>query len=260
MAGDIAVSVDDGVATLRLCNADRRNAISAPMWGRIADFAATLAGREDIRVVIVRGDGALAFSAGADIAGFEEARSGAANARGYDDLVEDTCRAVEAIAQPTLALIRGACMGAGISLAASCDLRLAADDAFFALPAARLGLGYDPRGIERFLRVFGANAARQILFTAERIPASRLYAIGGLHGLHPADAIDTVTQTLARSIAANAPLTIKAAKAAIRALSTGDANLRAAADELYRAADASADYAEGRKAFAEKRPPRFTGR
>lgn len=259
MAGDIAISVEDGIATLRLRNPAKRNAISAPMWSGIADFAASAGTRDDIRVVIVRGDGALAFSAGADIAGFEEARSGASNAKGYDDLVEDTCRAVEAIPQPSIALIHGACMGAGVSLAASCDLRIAAEDAFFAVPAAKLGLGYDPRGIARFLRIFGANAARHILFTAERIPAARLYASGGVQGLHAADEVDTIAHTLARTIAANAPLTIKAAKVAIRALSA-DPALLAEAERLYRAADASEDYAEGRKAFAEKRAPKFSGR
>lgn len=260
MAGDIDISVAEGIATLRLRNPAKRNAISATMWTQIGEFAASVGTREDVRVAIVRGDGALAFSAGADIDDFGEARSGAANAKGYDDLVEETCLAVEAIPQPTIALIHGACMGAGVSLAASCDLRIAAEDAFFAVPAAKLGLGYDPRGIARFLRIFGANAARQILFTADRVPAARLHAIGGLQGLHAADEIDTIVHTLARTIAANAPLTIKAAKVAIRAHSRNDRVLLAEADKLYRAADASEDYAEGRKAFAEKRVPRFGGR
>jgi enoyl-CoA hydratase len=253
--GDIAITVDDGVAVLRLRNPARRNAISAAMWQAIADFAASAGSRDDIRVVVVRGDGERAFSSGADIG----ARSGA-NAKGYDDLVEDTCCAIEAIPQPTVALIKGACMGAGVSVAGSCDLRVAADDAFFAVPAAKLGLGYDPRGIARFIRIFGAGAARQAIFTGDRLPASRAHALGAVHAIAPAAEIDAIAAALARTIAANAPLTIKAAKSAIRALTTGDAGLRAEAEALYAAADASADYAEGRKAFAEKRPARFTGR
>ena len=253
--GDIAITVEDGVAVLRLRNPERRNAISASMWQAIADFAASAGSRNDIRVVIVRGDGERAFSSGADIG----ARSGA-NAKGYDDLVEETCRAIEAIPQPTIALIKGACMGAGVSVAGSCDLRVAADDAFFAVPAAKLGLGYDPRGIDRFIRIFGAAAARQAIFTGDRLPASRAHALGAVHAIAPAAEIDATATALARTIAANAPLTIKAAKSAIRALTTRDADLRAEADRLYAAADASADYAEGRKAFAEKRPARFTGR
>jgi enoyl-CoA hydratase/carnithine racemase len=253
--GDIAITVEDGVAVLALRNPERRNAISAAMWQALAEFAAAAGSRNDIRVVIVRGDGERAFSSGADIG----ARSGT-NATDYDDLVEETCCAIEAIPQPTIALIKGACMGAGLSVAGSCDLRVAADDAFFALPAAKLGLGYDPRGIARLVRIFGTGAARQAIFTGERVPASRAHALGAVHTVAPAAEIDAIAAALARTIAANAPLTIKAAKLAIRALTTGDADLRAEAEALYRAADASADYAEGRKAFAEKRPARFTGR
>ena len=85
---------------------------------------------------------------------------------------------IEAIARPTIAVIIGPCMGAGASLAASCDLRIAADNAFFAVPAARLGLGYDPRGIKRFLRVFGASATCELIFTAGRLPAQRAHQLG----------------------------------------------------------------------------------
>ena len=181
--GDIAIDMAGGVATLRLRNPDRRNAVSSAMWRAIRVFAADVNASKDVRVVVIRGDGDKAFSAGADIADFEIARSGAANARAYDDLVEDTCQLIEAIARPTLAVIIGPCMGAGASLAASCDLRIAADNAFFAVPAARLGLGYDPRGIKRFLRVFGASATCELIFTAERLPAQRAYQLGTVSAL-----------------------------------------------------------------------------
>lgn len=257
--GDVLIEVADGIATLRLANADRRNAISVVMWQKIAAFAAELPSRRDIRVVVIRGDGDLMFSAGADISDFASARSGGGNARAYDDLVETTCRAIEAVPQPTIGVIFGGAMGAGASVAASCDMRIAADDAFFAVPAAKLGLGYDPRGIARFIRVFGSGAARQVLYTADRLPAARAYALGGVHALAPKAEVEAAAVALAQKIAGNAPLTIKAAKAAIRALVTDDADAMAEAERLYAAADASADYAEGRKAFAEKRPPRFTG-
>ncbi len=257
MAGDIAVHIENGLATLRLRNPERRNAISAAMWQSIKEFAESAAGRADVRVVLVRGDGDI-FSSGADIAGFKEARSGTSNAKGYDDLVEDTCSALEAVAQPTIALIKGACMGAGASLAASCDLRIASQNAFFAVPAGRLGLGYDPRGIKRMLRVFGPLTP-EILFTAQRIAATRAHQLGVVHAIAPDDQVDTVAETFARTIAANAPLTLKAAKAAIRALVLNDTDLLTQAEQLGAAADASKDYAEGRAAFAEKRAPRFTG-
>jgi len=258
MAGDIAITVEDNIATLRVRNPERRNAVSAAMWQAIADFAHAATSRHDVRAVIVRGDGDLAFSAGADIVGFNQSRSGAANAKGYDDLVEETCRAIEAMPQPTIAMIKGACMGAGASLAASCDLRIAAQGAFFAVPAGRLGLGYDPRGIKRMLRVFGPLTA-QILYTAQRIPAPRLYDVGGVHALAENDEVEALAGTFARTIADNAPLTLKAIKASIRAWISNDPLLMNEAERLYAQADASNDYAEGRAAFAEKRPPRFTG-
>jgi enoyl-CoA hydratase/carnithine racemase len=260
MSGDIAIDTADGVATLRLRNPARRNAISTAMWDQLGTFAAQVSTRQDVRLVVIRGDGDKAFSAGADVTGFAAARSGTESARMYDDLVEETCRLIEAIAQPTLAVIVGACMGAGASLAASCDLRLATEDAFFAVPAARLGLGYDPRGIKRCLRVFGTEATREMIFTAERLPARRAGELGVVSAVVPAKDIDRVATEWVTRIAANAPLTIKAAKVAIRAHLADDPKILADAEKLYAAADASADYEEGRRAFAEKRPPRFTGK
>jgi enoyl-CoA hydratase len=259
MPGDIAIDIADGIATLCLVNPARRNAISTAMWSKIASFADSVKARADIRVVVIRGDGDTMFSAGADISDFATARSGEGNARAYDDLVEDTCRLIEAIPQPTIGMIFGGCMGAGSSVAASCDLRVAADDAFFAVPAARLGLGYDPRGIARFIRVFGSGATRQVLFTADRLPAARAHALGAVHILVPKSEVAARTTELARQLAGNAPLTIKAAKSAIRALVSDNSDLLGEAERLYAAADASSDYAEGRRAFAEKRPTRFTG-
>ncbi|HEY8337168.1 MAG TPA: enoyl-CoA hydratase-related protein [Tardiphaga sp.] len=257
--GDISIDIADGIATLRLVSPARRNAISTAMWQKIATFAGEVGARPEVRVVIIRGDGDEMFSAGADISDFATARAGADEARAYDDLVESTCKAIEAIPQPTIGMIFGGCMGAGSSVAASCDLRVAADDAFFAVPAAKLGLGYDPRGIARFIRVFGASATRQVLFTADRLPAARAHVLGAVHVVAPKSDVEAAAIALALKMAGNAPLTIKAAKAAIAALVTDNADLLAEAERLYAAADASADYAEGRRAFAEKRPPRFTG-
>jgi enoyl-CoA hydratase len=258
--GQVVVSVDGAVATLTLSNPARRNAMTVAMWQQLAQFARSTHERRDVRVVIVRGAGRLAFCAGADISGFAEARSGAGNARAYDDLVEEACLAIEAMRCPSLALIHGACAGAGASIAASCDIRLAAAGSFIAVPAARLGLGYDPRGIKRFLRVMGRAAASEILFGADRFPVERAAAMGAVAAVAPADEIEARAQALATRIAENAPLTIAAAKVALRAHVSGE---QAALDEamrLYEDADASADYAEGRAAFLEKRTPRFQGR
>lgn len=258
--GQVLIEVVDGIATLRLSNPRRRNAISSPMWQALTAFAQESHARRDIRVVIVRGDGDAAFSAGADISQFGQQRSDDSQGKQYDDMVEHACRAFEAIPLPTIAAVRGPCVGAGISIAASCDMLLAADDGFFAVPAAKLGLGYDPRGVERFLRVFGLSATRGLLYTAARLPAERAYSLGVVHTLVECGRFDEALAALARQIAANAPLTLRAAKTAVRALSVGrDADVLEQAHRLAEAADRSADYAEGRLAFAQKRAPQFRG-
>lgn len=255
--GGIRLSVEDGRARLVVDSPGRRNAISAVMWEDLRNHAEALAGRPDIRVVTVEGAGGT-FSSGADITGFEAGRAGGSSE--YDDLVEAACRAVEVIGAPTVASVEGACIGAGLSLAAACDLRWCAREAWFQFPAARLGLGYDPRGVDRLVRVFGPGATRQLLYTAERMAAERAFALGAVQGVAEVARLAGEVDALARRIASNAPLTLRAAKLAIRsALAPGEGDLRAAAKAARWVADASADYAEGRKAFAERREPAFRG-
>lgn len=248
------------IARVFLDNPDKRNAMSTSMWQALEASVRELAGRADVRAVVIAGAGERAFSAGADIGEFGDTRSGAMTTA-YDDLVESACRAVEALPQTTLAAIRGACAGAGNSIAASCDLRIASDDAYFAHPAVRLGLGYDSRGIARFARVYGMAATRYLLLAGERLPAARAYPLGILDEMHPAAALDAATAATAHRVSRHAPLSVAAAKAALRALAIEPerAELERAI-ALARRADESADYEEGRRAFREKREPRFEGR
>lgn len=259
MAGSIAITVEGGIARLALTNPERRNAISSTMWRALSAFAQEAARRSDIRVAVLRGAGDLAFSGGADISDFDSARSDASGAQSYDDLVEQACSAIEGLAFPTVAFIRGACVGAGAALAASCDMRIAADDAFFAIPAARLGLGYDPRGLGRVLRAFGSQGARQLFFTADRLPAERAHMVGAVDLIAPAAEVEALAERTLHRIAENAPLTLKAAKLAIRAAESGSQPLTGEAKRATALANASSDYREGRLAFTEKRAPRFTG-
>ncbi|WP_375459727.1 enoyl-CoA hydratase-related protein [uncultured Enterovirga sp.] len=244
---------------VRLSNPSRRNAVSVGMWRALAAFSAEVSARSDIYSVVLRGEGERAFSAGADITDFADHRN-ASDPHYYDDLVETTCRAIEAIPQPVVAMIYGACLGAGSSLAASCDLRLAASDAFFAVPAGRLGLGYDPRGVKRFVRTFGGPATTTLLYTAGRIGAERAHQLGGVHEIAPAEDLEATAEAILGRIEANAPLTLRAAKLALRAVRPeSDPALFGQAVDAVLAADRSDDYVEGRAAFAERRPPRFVG-
>lgn len=249
----------DACVALRLSNPSRKNALSAAMWRAIGEFAAQAGGDPTLRAIMICGDGNI-FSAGADISDFAEGRSGADTGSIYDDLVETTCRAVEAIPQPTVAVIEGVCFGAGLSLAASCDLRIAAEEASLCVPAARLGLGYDMRGITRFNRIFGVPTTAHMLLTGDRLVAGRAHVIGAVQMLVAASEIDREVERLLARIVANAPLTIRAATIAQRALATNDPALIAEALVSARLADDSADYREGRQAFAEKRAPKFEGR
>lgn len=227
------------------------------MWETLRDFADGAQHDASLRAVVISGEGGI-FSAGADISGFEAGRSGA-SARNYDDLVEITLRAIEAMPQTVIAAIAGHCIGAGASLACACDFRVAESESFFAVPAARLGLGYDPRGIARFVRIFGEPATKEALLLAGRIPAPRAFALGAVHRLAEAGKALGDAQSMAAEAAALAPLTQRAAKAALRDL----ARSFGPSDDVLKltaAADASLDYAEGRAAFAEKRTPDFRGR
>ena len=161
--------------------------------------------------------------------------------------------------KPVIAQIQGHCVGGGLAIALACDLRYADETGRFAIPAARLGLGYGAEGTRRLVATVGPAAAREILFSARRYDAPRALALGLLNGVQPAAALAGFVRDLAGELAANAPLTIAAAKAVIAALADGEADLAAAEAAVARCMT-SADYAEGRRAFMEKRAPRFTGR
>lgn len=253
--GDIHIAKGGAVAELRLDNSQHQNAISSKMWDSLFHLAKAVATDRAIRTVILSGNEKI-FSSGADIEDFEAERP-PGNTREYDDRVERALQALEALPQPTIACIIGPCIGAGASLACSCDIRVAAEDSYFMVPAARLGLGYDPRGIARFLRVFGDSASRELLFLADRYEARAAHARGAVHRLVRAGDVLEEGRRIAHRIAQNAPLTMAAAKATLTALAENKKD-----EESWRLtekADASRDYAEGQLAFRQKRRPDFRG-
>ncbi len=250
---------DGPIGFLILDNPARHNALSAAMWRSIPEQLGAALADDAVRVIVIRGAGDKAFSAGADISEFETARSGDA-AKAYDALNEAAFNALQAAHKPIIAMIHGFCMGGGLGIAACCDMRLSDEAGQFAIPAAKLGIGYDPRWVRTLLALAAPSRVKELIFTGRRFPAPQALAMGLVDRVVPAPELASVVRALADEIAANAPLTIRAAKAAIDGLTRQPegadiTRLKALSDACMQ----SADYAEGRRAFLEKRRPQFRG-
>lgn len=254
----IAAFIDGSTGWLVLNRPERRNALNADMWSAIPPLMNSLDGHADVRAIVLRGAGAEAFAAGADISEFGETRGDAAAAQAYEALNGAAFAAVRGSAKPVIAMIRGFCIGGGLALALAADLRVADGSALFSLPPARLGLAYPLDGLRDLIAAIGAQRAKDMIFTARRIGAEEALAIGLVERL--ADNAEETVRALTAEIASGAPLTITHAKRAID-LIAGRPGHAAEADVAGLAARCfdSADYAEGRAAFAGKRKPVFKG-
>ena len=255
----IHCAIADGVAVLTIANRRRMNALTAAMWQQLPEHIHQADQNPEVRVVLVRGEGESAFSAGADISEFELNRQGNA-ATAYNDLNHRAFDAILTCAKPTIAMVHGFCLGGGLAIAACCDLRIAGACARFAIPAARLGIGYDPRWLRPLLRLASPAAVKEILFTGHRFNVEEARALGLVNRIVPSTELEGSARALAAEISANAPLTIRAAKASIDQLSqhAGTADI-GALDNLVAACFSSDDYVEGRRAFLEIRAPKVRG-
>ncbi len=258
--GLLIVRAGDGVVTLTLDRPAKKNAVTLAMWRQIAATVDALNGDQTARVLVLRGAG-VDFCAGADIGEFAEVRRDAGTARAYEDANSAAFTALRTCRVPAIASIAGVCFGGGFGLAAACDLRLGAADAVFAVPAARLGLAYPADAMADIVAACGQHMARYLSFSGARLAAKAAHETGFLLELLPDQAaLEARVSDIASAIAGNAPLSIAASKASIRAALSGRDDDLAHARALGDATFDSADYAEGRAAFLERRPPRFGGR
>jgi len=252
---------DGAIGTLTFNNPERHNAMSLEMWQAASAALDAFAQDDGLRVVVLTGAGGKAFVSGADISKFESERANAEAVAIYNAAVERFSQTLTDYPKPTIAKIRGYCIGGGMGIAASCDLRIANDSARFGVPAAKLGLGYGYLNIQRLMALIGPQFINEMLFTARHIDASDALRIGLVNRVVLDAEIDTHVQDLAQTIAGNAPLTIRAVKRVVRELlrEEKDRDL-AACEDLVKQCFESADYREGRRAFLEKRKPVFTGK
>lgn len=250
---------DGAIGWLMLNRPARRNALNGEMWAAIPPAMRLLDQSPAVRVIVIRGAGSDAFAAGADISEFGETRHNAAAAHDYEHLNSAALAAIRAPGKPVIAMIQGFCIGGGLAIALACDLRVADGNAQFALPPARLGLAYPVDGLRDLVATVGVAVAKELLFTAKRLKTHEALRLGLIN--HEFPDIEPETRDLCAGIAEGAPLTITHAKRAIDLIAArpghGDeADIAALAARCFD----SADYAEGRAAFAEKRKPRFEGR
>ncbi len=261
MTDDLVVERDGAVATLTLNRPEQRNAISYDMWVRFPALLAELDADEAVRAVVLTGAGEKAFSAGADIKDFEETRSTPERARNYRHAVNEACDALNALSKPTIAAIRGYCLGGGLELAVCADLRIASADAQFGLPAAKRGIAVSHAHIDRLMRLVGPGEAAYFMLTGRSVSAERALASGIVSVVVDGDALMEEARALAEEVASLSPVSHRTHKQVIRDLLEFGAADQVPAEKasIMDGAEASEDFMEGVRSFREKRPPDFPG-
>jgi enoyl-CoA hydratase len=249
-----------GVGIVTFNNPERLNAVSLDMWEAAKRALDQFAADNEVRVVVLTGAGGKAFVSGADISKFASERASPEATRAYEVTTSATFDGIYEFPKPTIAMIRGYCVGGGLGLASCCDLRICSDDSRFAIPAAKLGLGYGYAGLKRLVDIVGPSFAKEIFYTARQFDAQEAYAMGLVNRVVPTAGLESAVKSITDMICANAPLTIKAVKFTVGEVLKDEGKRNVArVNEMVEACFKSRDYTEGRTAFMEKRKPVFTG-
>ncbi|RPI41127.1 MAG: enoyl-CoA hydratase [Betaproteobacteria bacterium] len=257
----ILASKRDGIGSLVFNHPEKRNALSPDMALAAAEIIQGFERDPDVRVIVLSGAGGKAFVSGGDISRFEGERSTPEQLAEYSRKSERFRSALIGVGKPTIAMIRGYCLGGGLSVALNCDLRFCSDDSQFGIPAARLGIGYGAERLTQLVNLVGPSVAKDILFSGRRLNAAEALRVGLVNQVLAASELEQYVDRYAAGLAANAPLSIIAAKRVIDEI-VKDREQRdtALCDRVIAECFASQDYVEGRRAFMEKRRPVFTGR
>lgn len=262
MSSDKLIAEKEGaIGWITFNNPAKHNAVSKDMWDGLADAVDAFNADDEVRVIVLKGAGEKAFVAGADISKFEDERASQDAIKAYGDSVTRGYNTVMASAKPTIAMVRGYCIGGGTGIAICCDMRICSEDAQFGVPAAKLGLGYSYEHIRKLVDLVGPSAAKEIFYTARRFNAEEAREMRLANRVVPAAELDGYVRNYAETIAGNAPLTVKSVKAIVGEIvkDPDDQDLDLC-KRLYDECFDSEDYVEGRRAFMEKRRPNFVGR
>ena len=253
--------IDGAVLHVRFNNPEKHNALSVDMWEAVPKLLAKAAADDAVRLVVFSGEGQKAFVSGADISQFEDMRAAKEAVKRYEAMAEEALQGIYAFGKPTLACIRGYCIGGGVNVAIACDIRIASPEAVFSIPASRLGLGYRFSAMKNLVDLVGPGAAKDMFFTARRLDAEEALRIGLVQRVAQSVPLEKLLDDYVQSITTGAPLTIKAGKRIIREVLKPDPEIDIEmCRRLILDCFESDDYIEGRRAFMEKRKPSFKGK
>jgi enoyl-CoA hydratase/carnithine racemase len=253
--------LDGQVLHIRFNNPAKHNALSMDMWEAVPPLLARAGKDDNVRMVVFSGEGEKAFISGADISQFEDMRAAKEAVTRYEQMAEAALQGIFEFSKPTVACIRGYCIGGGVNVAISCDMRIASSNSVFSIPASRLGLGYRFSAMKNLVQLVGPGFAKDIFFTGRRLDAAEALRIGLINRVAEPDGLDALLAEYTAAITTGAPLTIKAGKRIMQEVLALDADFDAdMCRRLILDCFESEDYAEGRKAFMEKRKPVFKGK